>query len=147
MDPEGYAYFVMGLEMVAPGSSGVVNEWRDSYTWLPEKDGEYAEAWSEMHGDPNQARRVAYSEDVDFAKINLIRAYGKAWEHKWADLTISRLNAWGINNVGASGSPLTRIMNSPLGKYCQYPCFHFVGVYPRTKVSVFRDFSDVFQRV
>lgn len=146
MDPEGYAYFVMGLEMVAPGSSGVVNEWRDSYTWLPEKDGEYAEAWSEMHGDPNQARRVAYSEDVDFAKINLIRAYGKAWEHKWADLTISRLNAWGINNVGASGSPLTRIMNSPLGKYCQYPCFHFVGVYPRTKVSVFRDFPDVFSK-
>ena len=144
VDPEGYAYFVMGLEMVAPGSSGVVNEWRNSYTWLPDKTGEFAEAWSEMHGDPNRARRVAYSEDVDFAKINLIRAYGKEWKKKWADLTISRLDAWGINNVGVSGSPKSQRMKSPLGKYKQYPCFHFVGEYPSTKTTVFRDFPDVF---
>ena len=39
VDPEGYAYCVMGIEVVAPGSPGVVNEWRDSYAWLPEKDG------------------------------------------------------------------------------------------------------------
>lgn len=146
VDPEGYAYFVMGLEMIAPGSSGVVNEWRDTYTWLPDKDGEFAVAWSEMHGDPNRARRVAYSEDVDFAKINLIRAYGDEWERKWAELTISRLDAWGINNVGVSGSPKGRLMTSPLGKYRQYPCFHFVGLYPSTKVTVFRDFPDVFSK-
>lgn len=144
VDPEGYAYFVMGVEMVAPGSSGVVNEWRDSYTWLPEKDSEFADAWSETHGDPSKARRVAYSEDIDFAKINLIRAFGKDWEEKWAALTIRRLNSWGINNVGVSGSPSARIMRSPLGKYRQYPCFHFVGAFPQTTHLVFRDFPDVF---
>lgn len=145
-DPEGYAYFVMGLECVAPGSSGVVNEWRDSYTWLPEKEGPFAAAWSEMHGDPNQARRVAYSEDIDFAKLNLMRAYGADWEKKWAELTIRRLDAWGINNVGISGSPFGSLMRSPLGKYRQYPCFHFVGPFPSTKLTVFRDFPDVFAR-
>ena len=144
VDPEGYAYFVMGLEMVAPGSSGVVNEWRDAYTWLPDKEGKFAPAWSEMHGNPNLARRVAYSEDVDFAKINLIRAYGQDWERKWAELTVSRLDAWGINNVGVSGSPKGRLMRSPLGAYRQYPCFNFVGAYPSTKTTVFRDFPDVF---
>lgn len=146
VDPQGYAYFVMGLEMVAPGSSGVVNEWRNAYTWLPDKEGEFAEAWSEMHGDPNRARRVAYSEDVDFAKVNLIRAYGAEWEKKWAELTVSRLDAWGINNVGVSGSPKGRAMKSPLGQYRQYPCFHFVGTYPTTKATVFRDFPDVFSQ-
>lgn len=143
-DPEGYAYFVMGLEFVAPGSSSVVNEWRDSYNWLPAKDGVFAAAWSEMHGDPNHARRVAYSEDIDFAKINLIRAFGSDWERKWAELTIRRLDAWGINNVGASGSPFGRMMRSPLGKYRQFPCFHFVGAFPSTASTVFRDFPDVF---
>lgn len=146
VDPQGYAYFVMGLEMVAPGSSGVVNEWRNAYTWLPDKEGEFAEAWSEMHRDPNRARRVAYSEDVDFAKVNLIRAYGAEWEKKWAELTVSRLDAWGINNVGVSGSPKGRAMKSPLGQYRQYPCFHFVGTYPTTKATVFRDFPDVFSQ-
>ncbi len=146
VDPDGYAYFVMGLEMVAPGSSGVVNEWRDAYTWLPEKEGEFAAAWSEMRGDPTRARRVAYSEDVDFAKINLIRAYGQDWERKWAELTIARLDAWGINNVGVSGSPKGRLMASPLGKYRQYPCFHFVGNYPCTRATIFRDFPDVFSK-
>lgn len=146
VDPDGYAYFVMGLEMVAPGSSGVLNEWRDAYTWLPEKEGEFAAAWSEMRGDPTRARRVAYSEDVDFAKINLIRAYGQDWERKWAELTIARLDAWGINNVGVSGSPKGRLMASPLGKYRQYPCFHFVGNYPCTRATIFRDFPDVFSK-
>ncbi len=144
VDPEGYAYCVMGIEVVAPGSPGVVNEWRDSYAWLPEKDGEFAVAWSEMHGDPTKARRVAYSEDVDFAKINLIRAFGEDWEAQWARITINRLDAWGINNVGASGSPKSRLMSSPLGKYRQFPCFHFVGMYPTTACAVFRDFPDVF---
>lgn len=146
VDPDGYAYFVMGLEMVVPGSSGVLNEWRDAYTWLPEKEGEFAAAWSEMRGDPTRARRVAYSEDVDFAKINLIRAYGQDWERKWAELTIARLDAWGINNVGVSGSPKGRLMASPLGKYRQYPCFHFVGNYPCTRATIFRDFPDVFSK-
>ncbi len=144
VDPEGYAYFVVGLEGVAPNSSGVVNEWRDSYAWLPEKDGEFAEAWSEMHGDPNQARRVAYSEDVDFAKVNLIRAFGADWKKKWAELTLSRLNSWGINNIGISGSPFATMMRSPLRDYATMPCFHFVGYFPQTKKAVFRDFPDVF---
>lgn len=143
-DPEGYAYFVMGLEGIAPGCSGVVNEWRDAYAWLPEKDGEFAAAWSEMRGDPNRARRVAYSEDVDFAKINLMRAFGEEWERKWAELTLSRLDAWGINNAGLAGSPLTTLMKSPLHQYRQMPCFHFVGPFPQTAEAVFRDFPDVF---
>lgn len=143
-DPEGYAYFVVGLEGVAPNSSGVVNEWRDSYTWLPDREGEFAEAWSEMHGDPNQARRVAYSEDVDFSKINLIRAFGNDWKKKWAELTAGRLDAWGINNIGISGSPYATMMGSPLRQYRSFPCFHFVGRFPQTALSVFRDFPDVF---
>ena len=89
---------------------------------------------------------MAYSEDVDFAKINLIRAYGQDWERKWAELTIARLDAWGINNVGVSGSPKGRLMASPLGKYRQYPCFHFVGNYPCTRATIFRDFPDVFSK-
>ena len=144
VDPEGYAYFVMGIEMVAPGSSGVVNEWRDSYTWLPDRDGEFASCWSEFRGDPDKARRVAYSEDVDFARINLIRAFGEDWLEKWAKLTAARLDAWGINNVGASGSPAARMFRSPLGSFRQYPCFHYVGEFPQTKKTVFRDFPDVF---
>ena len=146
VDPEGYAYFVTGIELVAPDSSGVVNEWRDSYTWLPDKEGEFAEAWSETFGDPDKARRVAYSENVDFAKINLIRAFGKDWTEKWAKLTTARLDSWGINNVGASGSPAARAMASPLGRFRQYPCFHYVGFgsFPMTQKTVFRDFPDVF---
>ena len=105
VDPEGYAYFVMGLEGVSPSSSAVVNEWADSYTWLPEREGEFAEAWSEFRGNPDEGRRVAYSENIDFSIVNLIRAYGKDWKKKWARLTLNRLNAWGINNVGVSGSP------------------------------------------
>lgn len=145
-DPEGYAYFVMGLEGIAPGSSGVVNEWHDAYAWLPDKEGEFAEAWSEMHGDPNRARRVAYSEDVDFARINLMRAFGADWERKWAELTLSRLDAWGINNAGLAGSPFSLMMKSPLHKYRQMPCFHFVGLFPQTVDAVFRDFPDVFSK-
>lgn len=143
VDPDGYAYFVMGLEGIAPSSNAVVNEWKDAYTWLPEKDGEFASAWSEYRGNPNEARRVAYSENIDFSIVNLIRAYGQDWEEKWAKLTLNRLNAWGINNVGISGSPKSW-MKSPLQKYAHLPAFHILSGYPRTNPCVFRDFPDVF---
>lgn len=143
VDPEGYAYFVMGLEGVSPSSSAVVNEWADSYTWLPEREGEFAEAWSEFRGNPDEGRRVAYSENIDFSIVNLIRAYGKDWKKKWARLTLNRLNAWGINNVGVSGSPRS-IMPSPLRDDVRLPAFHMMRGFPRTQSCVFRDFPDVF---
>ena len=136
VDPEGYAYFVMGLEGVAPSSSAVVNEWADSYTWLPEKTGQFAEAWSTFRGNPNEARRVAFSENIDFSVINLIRAYGSDWKTEWAQLTLNRLLAWGINNVGVSGSPIS-VMPSPLRNYARFPrVSHDAGISAHATVCV-----------
>lgn len=142
-DPDGYAYIVMAVEGVNPNAAGVVDEWADSYAWLPEKTGEFAEAWNVVRSDPSKARRVKSAETVDFMKINLIRAFGADWKAKWGELTQNRLNAWGINNTGNSCG---RLRDEGI---CTQPSFFFMGrgggkPFPNTTVPIFRDFPDVF---
>lgn len=142
-DPEGYAYMVMAVEGISPNAAGVVDEWEDSYAWLPPKEGPFAEAWSVSRGDPTKARRVKSAETVDFMRVHLIRAFGQDWRVKWGELTQNRLNAWGINNTGASCG---RLRDEGV---CSQPSFYFMGrssgrSFPNTTVPIFRDFPDVF---
>ena len=142
VDPDGYAFLSIGLEFIFPEDSSVVTGWEKAYTWLPDRDGEFADAWKEVHGDPEMARRVGYCQVVSFPVINLIRAFGKDWKKAWCAITARRLHQWGINMVG-NGEPA----RCPVQETCRFPYTAMMGEFPRTDRMIFRDFSDVFDPV
>ncbi|GAB4254965.1 MAG: hypothetical protein Kow00109_30160 [Acidobacteriota bacterium] len=127
VDPEGYAFLSIGVDVVTPVSSGPVTEMEDLFDWLPPEDGDYAAAWRESRG-----RR-----EVSFLTANWIRAFGPDWRRSWARLTRDLLVAWGFNTVG-NWSDLEFARSSRL------PYVIPLRDFPTTDTLLYRDFPDVF---
>ena len=49
--------------------------------------------------------RADQGSDVSFHTWNLLRRFGPDWPLKWVDLTLPRMNAWGLNTVGNWADP------------------------------------------
>ena len=47
VDPEGHAFFSVGLDCMGTNSSEKIDGIQDLYQWLPDRDGEFEEAYSE----------------------------------------------------------------------------------------------------
>ncbi|GAB4134370.1 MAG: hypothetical protein Kow001_25810 [Acidobacteriota bacterium] len=50
VDPEGYAFFSLGVDVVVPSASGPVEGMEDLHAWLPPGTGEFEPAWSTERG-------------------------------------------------------------------------------------------------
>lgn len=127
VDPDGYAFLSLGVDVVTPYSSGPVTEMEDLFDWLPPADGAYAAAWGESRG-----RR-----EVSFMTANWIRAFGAGWRERWAEVTRDLLVAWGFNTVG-NWSDLEFARSSRL------PYVIPLRDFPTTQTLLYRDFPDVF---
>jgi hypothetical protein len=130
VDPEGYAFFSMGLDCVRPGVNFALVEGTEKlYEWIPEADGEYREAYSQQGpwGLPS----------ADFGVANLIRAFGDNWRSDWEAVTTHRLRQWRFNTI-ANWSDLSYARRSGI------PYVIPMREYPSTKIKLFRDLPDVF---
>ncbi len=129
VDPDGNAYFHLGLCAFGPGDDYTYIKGRESlFAWLPGYDGEFhtafhpAKYWS----------RDAFS----FYLANVIRKYGKPYDREeWTARMIPRVRKLGFNAAGAFSGPTTAhadahfpyVLTLPLGQWTlgrQIPGLH-----------------------
>lgn len=95
VDPEGNAFFHLGLCGFGPSDDFTYIEGRESiYEWLPPYDGDFRTAY---HADNYWSRRA-----FSFYLANVIRKQGKPFDREeWCARMVPRVRAWGFNAVGA----------------------------------------------
>jgi hypothetical protein len=127
VDPEGYAFFSIGVDCISP-SNGV----------------EVASV-GELFEPPLPDRRVAphlYSErgtalSFDASVHNLERTLGPRWKERWSSLTRRRLRKYRVNTIANWSDP-------SLFPFCQVPYVFTMRGFPTTSAKLFRDFPDVY---
>lgn len=123
VDPDGYALFSAGMDCIQPYDHMRVSGMEHLIPRLPDRDGEFRDAWS-----PN---------GFSFSIANLIRAFGENWLEPWMELTEHRLKEWGFNTIGNWSLP-DFIRSSRL------PYVYPMANFPGTDKTIYRDFPDVF---
>ncbi|MDR1964840.1 MAG: beta-galactosidase, partial [Planctomycetaceae bacterium] len=98
VDPDGNAFFHLGLCTFNPGEDYTYTEGRESlFEWLPPRTGEFATAWNPQAWWNDKA--------VSFYLVNVIRKYGKPYDqNEWAARMIDRVRAFGFTSSGAFSS-------------------------------------------
>lgn len=141
VDPEGYAFYSVGLDCVLPGEPAWVHGIEKLFSWLPDPSAEYGEFVTKAKDTRGYWRfRGHMPEDaqfVNFGGINLKRAFGADWWEQWARMTRRRVIDWGFNTVG----------NWSERRFTQWACLPYVWPldgFPTTNVAIYRDFPDVF---
>jgi hypothetical protein len=106
VDPDGRLFFSQGIDSVSIGEGATPVDGRA--TWfadLPSPDSEfkncYFRAFDVVHGHYQGQHPLCF----DFARLNLMRKYGKDWHAISADLAHRRLRNWGLNTLGNWSSP------------------------------------------
>jgi hypothetical protein len=91
VDPDGHLFFSTGVNCVR-SASATQTEGRESYfAALPPAD--------LMPRGPSAASGPR-SRSASFYSWNLLRRLGPEWQQKWVDLTLRRMDAWGLNTIG-----------------------------------------------
>lgn len=122
-DPDGYAFFSIGLDCVGIDGDCNLEGIEQLATDLPAKG---CMGWSVQRG-------TSYS----WHKANLKRVFGSSWYDEWVKITRRRLTEWGFNTIACWSD-----MN--YAKKDDRPYVFIFGHYPNTKQSIFRNFPDVF---
>lgn len=137
VDPEGYAFYSIGIDIIGPGISGNVDGIGKVHEWMPPMKGEYADAWEQQTVydvvDPGGKSLNL----LNFHTANLIRAYGESWHDKWTDVTRRRLIEWNVNSVG-------NWSDQEFVRKAKIPYVIPMQDFPVTDKRIFRDFPDVF---
>jgi len=89
VDPDGHLFFSTGVDVMRAWIGTRTEGREDLFAALPP---------SELRRPP---RRGGPSPEVSFHAWNLLRRYGPDWERKWIDLTMRRMEAWGLNTIGS----------------------------------------------
>jgi hypothetical protein len=93
VDPEGYLFFSTGADGMAPWM-GTRTEGRDGvFAALPPADLR------------PPSFRANQGGTVSFYTWNLLRRFGSNWPQAWVDLTLRRMDAWGLNTVANWADP------------------------------------------
>ncbi len=93
-DPDGNAFFQLGICCMGPGEDFTYVKGRESvYEWLPERTGKFADAW---HKDPWWSDKA-----VSFYIANVIRKFGRWSADENMERMIGRVRQAGFNSMGA----------------------------------------------
>lgn len=122
-DPDGYAFFSIGLDCVGVDGDCNLVGIEQLTTGLPPKDGV---GWSDRR-----------DSTFSWHKANLNRAFGDLWYDSWAKITRRRMTEWGFNTI-ACWSDMNYVKRDDRPYVCIF------GRYPHTERCIFRDFPDVF---
>jgi hypothetical protein len=127
VDPEGYAFFSIGIDCMRPHAFGPVSGMEDLHQWLPFQDTLFAPAASERRG------RKAFS----FLTANLIRVFGTQWESRWQAMSRGFMLQWRFNTVG-------NWSDREFSQNARMPYVLPLSRFPSTETKLYRDFPDVF---
>jgi hypothetical protein len=129
VDPEGCAFFSVGIDVMTPDAFGPVNGMTDLLDWLPDKKSVFAPAFETHQGWTS----------FSYYTANLVRAFGTDWEMKWRSLARNLMREWRFNTVGNWSD--RNFINGARMPYV----FPLQG-FPSTRTLLYRDFPDVFSR-
>ena len=124
VDPAGYAFLSVGVDVMRPDAQGPVAGMEDLFAWLPAReDAQFKEAYA--------------GAQLSFHTVNLIRAFGPQWRRRWETMTAGLTRQWRFNTI-ANWSDRPFIKNAGL------PYVLNMSGFPATGKKLFRDFPDVF---
>lgn len=92
VDPDGHLFVSTGADCMRPYSETRFEGREDIFAALP----------------PAELR--SRSSDASFYTWNLLRRFGPDWQSKWIDLSVRRMDAWGLNTIANWSDP--RILDS-----------------------------------
>lgn len=139
VDPEGFAFYSMGIDIIGPGIPGNVEGIANLHEWMPEKIGKYEAAWQKQKVFDIQNPQGKELDLLNFHVANLIKSFGENWHDQWVRITKNRLLKWNVNSIG-NWSDTEFIRKSKL------PYVIPLQNFPVTKKRIFRDFPDVFSK-
>lgn len=125
-DPDGCAFYSIGLNCVNPGDDCNLTGIEELCEELPPRDS--------LIGRAGWKQREHY---FSFHEANLARAFGENWYECWQKLTSTRLKNWGFNTI-ACWSDLKNARASRM------PYTYICHSFPNTQKKLWRDFPDVF---
>ncbi len=91
VDPEGYLFLSVGVDCVNPGGGGNAKEIekrRNMFKELPPEQFRF-----------KRMRRGEEKSTASFGLSNLYRRYGEDYKEKSLDMTIKRMDKWGLNTI------------------------------------------------
>jgi hypothetical protein len=128
IDPSGYYFWSAGMDCVRVDTTANYYLLEDALTWIPPKEGEYTDIFSERDGYPF----------INYLAANFIRTFGAdGWREKWAKIALDELKRLRINTVG----------NWSEWEYASRAGFPYVrpmSFRPQRVRNVYRDFPDVY---
>jgi hypothetical protein len=95
VDPEGYLFFSTGSTGIGPRSESARIKGREYIFKALPPAAELAAA----NPAANPTARPGTQQNYSFYSWNLYRRFGKDWYQKWMDLTIRRMDSWGLNTI------------------------------------------------
>ena len=132
-DPDGYAFFSVGVGCTAPRIDCRIDGIETFMDWLPDRaDPVFGGMYHAGYGQWQRRTELAFA----FEQANLYRAFGTDWYKKWLDFMPRRLKKAGVNTIG-NWSDHTLCDTAKMPYVDQLPRF------PGTKQLIFRDFPDV----
>ena len=132
VDPDGCAYWSMGLDCVRPTIESYVTGLEEAYEYLPTGD-DPATAFTSARKTLTGPTRFA-----NFLGINLFRAFGADWHAQWSAIIFNWMKTAGFNGAG-------NWSDCPAASAARMPYVRPLGQAAWADVPrVFRDFVDVF---
>ena len=151
VDPDGYAFFSNGVCYGSRmGYFGFVDGMRNMYRWLPSiEDEKYKIAWTTADQIAEYVKRNGKEEGkgkylFNFARANMIRAFGDDWWEAWNKINVARLKKWGFNTISVC---VNNYMDENVLEYLERAKIPFTWTlkeFPKTDKMIFRDFPDVY---
>jgi hypothetical protein len=86
VDPDGHLFLSLGADVIRPEMATPAAGREAFFRALPPRE-------------LLPARRPDREGGISFLTWNLLRRFGEAWPSSWVDLTLRRLDAWGLNTV------------------------------------------------
>lgn len=151
VDPDGYAFLSKGVCYGSRmGVHGFVDGMENLFEWLPRKDDDtFADAWTTADNIPEFVKRNGKEAGssrymFNFARANMIRAFGDDWWNAWCTINSARLKRWGFNTISVCVNNYFDENVYEYLKKARIPYTWTLKNFPRTKEMIFRDFPDVF---
>lgn len=140
VDPDGYAFFSVGVDCVGTGIDcriDGIESWIDA---LPkETDPVYRLMYRTAKPNDTKEYPNRTPKFFSFEQANLYRTFGEDWYQTWSIMIPGQLRRYGMNTLG-------NWSDSNLFKTSQMPYVTSLPHFPETKQMIFRDFPDVFSK-
>lgn len=82
----------------------------------------------------------------NFARANMILAFGDSWRDAWREIATSRMKKWGFNTIGVGVNTYEDDNVDDFLKKADMPFVVTLKDFPKTKHMIYRDFPDVFSK-